>query len=88
MSNKPSQEQINNYLANREKYKQNYLTNRQQTIYIQKLYIEQQNYIKKQSFKNKVLTDVYLGESRQLKRTFNSNPNFIPSLIQFLKDFN
>lgn len=88
MSNKPSQEQINNYLEKRDQYKQNYLTNRQQYIYMQNLYIEQQNFIKKQTFKNRVLTDMYLSDSRQLKRTFNSNPNFVPSVIQFLKKFN
>jgi len=86
MSNKPSQEEINNYLQNREQYKQNYLINRQQNINMRNLYVEQQNYIKKHDFKNRILTDMYLGNSKLLKRTFNSDPNWIPSVTYFLKN--
>jgi hypothetical protein len=88
MINKPSQEEINKYLEIRQQYKQNYLNNRQKYINMMKMYVEQQNYINKQNFKNKVLTDMYLGDSRQLKRTFNFDPNRTQMLIQVLKKIN
>ncbi len=88
MNNKPSQEEINNYLEIRQQYKQNYLINRQKYIDMINLYVEQQNYINKQNFKNRVLTDMYLGDSKQLKRTFNFNSNQTQMIIQVLKKIN
>lgn len=88
MSNKFSQEEINNYLANREQYKQNYLINRQKNIYKQILNAKKQDFINQQNFKKRVLTDMYLGNSKFLKRAFNSDPNFVPSLVNVLKNIN
>jgi hypothetical protein len=88
MSNKPSQEEINNYLQIREQYKQNYLAKRQQNINMKLLYVEQQNYINKQNFKNRVLTDLYLGNPKSLKRRFNFDPKQTQMIMQVLKKIN
>jgi hypothetical protein len=88
MSNNFTQEQLNNYLVTRQQYKQTYLENRQKQIDAYNLFVEQQNYYKKHQYKNQVLTDLYLGNMKSLKRTNLGNKDYSQMLMQVLKNIN
>jgi hypothetical protein len=93
MSNKPSQEEINNYLQIREQYKQNYLAKRQQKIAaIQqkhqldlKLY-QQQVYNNTRSFEDYLHFQFGQGNTKQLKRRFLQNTNDLNNIYDWLKN--